>query len=275
MSEGFWEREDFEDMVVRSLMVSFELDLFSKPPPPKKGITWVLPPWRKGTIRDLANLRSIGPYIPPADREMVDKQYWYEIDGLPDFASFAYKRNNGDSLDGDLGDSYVEVQLAEKIDRFPRRCVMAPGATIAKYRISSFFPKSSGIEVYSQYIGIKKSGLVISEPDYGKNGSVCGNATLQFYADRKHLWNVTAIESPARAIFGVHKEQIKSLFYARSLPLTKTGRKRPILHWVRAHQRRIKEGVEIDIKKHLRGIESFEMNGTVFMIDSPRKKVVK
>jgi len=56
------------------------------------------------------------------------------------------------------------------------------------------------------------------------------------------------------------------------LPLTVTGRKKPILHWVRAHQRRIKEGVDIDINKHLRGCCEFVMNDTKFCITLPHKQ---
>ena len=62
------------------------------------------------------------------------------------------------------------------------------------------------------------------------------------------------------------KEQIKSLLYARSLPVTATGRKRPILHLVAAHRRRIKEGVDIDIGEFLRGVKKVEMGGTVFTV---------
>lgn len=268
--EDFWEREEFEDLVSRALIACYEEKLFTETPPRKGGSRWVLPPWRQGTMRDILTMRQVGPYIPPADREMVHGEYWYDLDGLPKYASLATKQEHGDSLDGVSGDAYIEIYLAEKVDSYPSRCVMEPGRSIAKYRVSCFYPKSSGgIEAYSQYIGITKSGRIIGEKDGA--GAITGNATLQFYADRKHLWNVAAREKDARALFGVHEEQIKSLFYARSLPLSKTGRRRPILHWVKAHQRRIEAGVDIDIKKHLRGIEGFEMNGTLFSIESPVK----
>lgn len=96
------------------------------------------------------------------------------------------------------------------------------------------------------------------------------------YNDAQLFWEVRAVEEwelavPARVRFAVDVEYIKSLFYARSLPMTEKGRLRPILHWVRAHQRRLREGVDIDIKKHLRGVDAFEMHGVNFEIGRPRK----
>ena len=102
--------------------------------------------------------------------------------------------------------------------------------------------------------------------------TVVANSTLQFYQDRRFLWNVVAKENNSKATFGVYEEQIKSLFYSRELPLTETGRKRPILHWVASHQRRMKNGIDIDIEKHLRGCNEFIYQGTKFTITNPLKK---
>lgn len=98
---------------------------------------------------------------------------------------------------------------------------------------------------------------------------------LNTYFIFDNFWKVKAKEEDAHATFGVDESQIKSLFYARNLPTTTTGRKRPILHWVSAHRRRIKEGIEIDIKEYLRGTTDFVMNGTKFEIISPKKNLLK
>lgn len=68
---------------------------------------------------------------------------------------------------------------------------------------------------------------------------------------------------------GMDKEQIKSVFYARSLPITKSGRLKPILHLVKAHKRRIKEGADVDINRHIRGIDSVKIGDLVFSIRPP------
>jgi len=100
--------------------------------------------------------------------------------------------------------------------------------------------------------------------------------TQGMHNDRRFFWDVQATEEfwdgiPAKAHFSIDKEYVKSLFYARSVPMTEKGRLRPILHWVRSHKRRIKEGIEIDIDKHLRGIDAFGMHGLNFQINAPRK----
>lgn len=94
--------------------------------------------------------------------------------------------------------------------------------------------------------------------------------------DRKYLWLVETKEkitnkTYAKVQFGCDQEIIKSLFYSRSTPITSSGRLRPILHWVRAHKRRLKSGIDIDITKFLRGIEEFEMGNLHFQITQPTK----
>lgn len=103
--------------------------------------------------------------------------------------------------------------------------------------------------------------------------TIDAHVTIQNWNDRKHLWNVVANEGNAKATFGVYPDQIQSLFYAREMPMTETGRKRPILHWVAAHQRRLKNGIDVDIEKHLRGINEFVYQGTKFKITRPLKNV--
>lgn len=100
-------------------------------------------------------------------------------------------------------------------------------------------------------------------------------ATINAEEDKRHIWLVgteeetIGVKTPLQ--LGVDAEQVKSLFYARSLPVTETGRKRPILHWVRSHKRRLQDGIDVDIAKHLRGVEAFDMGGFSFRITQPTK----
>jgi hypothetical protein len=127
------------------------------------------------------------------------------------------------------------------------------------------------------YIKIKPETTLQNE---AKVGDHWGPGALSLLADRKYLWNIRTMEplndwcdyGQAIVDFGVEEEIVKSLAYARSLPLTATGRKRPILHWVQAHLRRIKSGIDIDIRKYLRGITDFSMGEINFSITSPCKE---
>lgn len=92
---------------------------------------------------------------------------------------------------------------------------------------------------------------------------------IQANDDRRHCWSINATEHDASVSIGVTAEEIKSVLYARSLPVTATGRKRPILHYVQAHTRRIRSGIDVDVREFMRGTSVVEMHGGVFEINPP------
>jgi len=109
-----------------------------------------------------------------------------------------------------------------------------------------------------------------------KSTSFLSSMTMNNWMDRRMYWLVETAETEpggatAKATFGVWDDQIKSLFYARTKPMTEAGRKRPVLHWVEAHKRRMQNGSEIDVQEHLRGSNEFVMEGTRFRIFQPMK----
>lgn len=93
--------------------------------------------------------------------------------------------------------------------------------------------------------------------------------TANTIADRMCQWGIASSDSGVNVELQCYHDEIKSLLYARSLPMTSTGRKRPILHLVAAHRRRVKEGIEIDIEPFLRGVRKVDMGGAVFEVRSP------
>jgi len=99
---------------------------------------------------------------------------------------------------------------------------------------------------------------------------VWASVTLQMLADRRHCWTITANEQTARAHLGCMREEVKSLLYARSLPMSETGRKRPILHLVESHKRRMRNGIDVDVTAFLRGQQTVEIGGTSFSVNPPR-----
>jgi hypothetical protein len=104
-----------------------------------------------------------------------------------------------------------------------------------------------------------------------------GPAAVNLLNDSRHLWLVEVGEPVSEKMdatlrFGVDAEWVKSLLYAREAPLTESGRKRPILHWVKEHKRRLKNKEDIDISKHLRGITEVSMSNLDFKITQPVKE---
>jgi hypothetical protein len=164
---------------------------------------------------------------------------------------------------------------------------------IKTYKYIAFYKeKNDEMGAWVMYFGVGASGEVVSSINaqmvYRRPWFIHGAQQLypalsmNAWADSRYLWIANTSEdigygqnNPLKFRLGLNKEHIKSLFYARSLPVTETGRKRPILHWVRSHQRRLREGIDVDVSAHLRGVFAFEMDGLNFEITQPNKGMLQ
>jgi hypothetical protein len=240
--------------------------------------------------RDLAYLLIEGVYAPCVRRITYTRHVDQHVDGLPDHAA-VFNISDCDKND-------CTIEQVRRVDRFPPKvAAVVPGI---KYKHVCWHRDLTACrrerryntncnDVLSGYDGYctvaandRVHHAVIHRP-YGAH-SVRANAlhtvwpvlVLNAWADRRYLWQVRTSDHVMKftatpLTLGVGEEHVKSLFYARTLPVTETGRKRPILHWVQAHARRLREGIEVDVRKHLRGITEFEMDGLKFEIISPDK----
>lgn len=242
-------------------------------------------------VSDVGLMYTVGPYLPCVRRVSFSQHTDLRVDGLP-----------GIRIVGEVNDKATVVSMIRPIDRLPNDIqLIAP--SIRKYKYVAVYKsrekknastrgtmphaaaQGDNMDALVLYFGINRDGRVISSynkragrPEMWHAASMLYPAmTINAWADSKYLWIAQTSEDVFKAKrkltlrLGVSKEHIKSLFYARSLPLTETGRKRPILHWVRAHQRRTKEGIDIDIEPFLRGITELEMDGLRFRITQPDK----
>lgn len=226
-------------------------------------------------IGDIASMYDHGIYVPCVRRTVFTDQVDIRNDGLiPQCTVVDF-----------YGDKPV-INCIKKISRFPHGVV--PVMFGATYRSVAFWPETDRREgdelaFIDSYFTISSNDRVVWAKDLRINHPTgyavfvrAAAGALNVYADKRFIWNVTTQErllsrGETKLTLGVSEEHVKSLFYARSFPVTDAGRKRPILHWVRAHERRIKAGTDIDIAKHLRGIERFEMEGFPFEIINPTK----
>lgn len=55
--------------------------------------------------------------------------------------------------------------------------------------------------------------------------------------------------------------------------MTPSGRKRPILHLVHAHRRRIASGIDIDVRDFLRGSREVVMDGIAYRVAAPQRLI--
>tara|TARA_Y100000310_G_scaffold169118_1_gene169111 strand:+ start:136 stop:669 length:534 start_codon:yes stop_codon:yes gene_type:complete len=62
--------------------------------------------------------------------------------------------------------------------------------------------------------------------------------SLNIWKNREFCWNAVFSGSKAKVVFGFDIYEAKKIFRDRTDRLTKTGRKRPIIHWVSSHYRK-------------------------------------
>jgi hypothetical protein len=87
-------------------------------------------------------------------------------------------------------------------------------------------------------------------------------------ADR---WKVSFSADRAMS-FSTTAEGAREAFAFRDAPLSPAGRRKAILHWVRAHGRKKQGGGIAEVPKHLRGITEFTAGGVDIRIESPTKE---
>ena len=264
---------------------------------------------RTFTFRDNFVCKTVGCYFPPKDRVFYKNCLDVRNDGMPltctfsgagDYFDISYHERVGRRPD-------LSTVVIFPIKKLPKGVkglgsdfyykllhweFYEDGVEQKTFRYAEFDEKSvknSNMLVSGCYVGINSKDdriIPVIDPKWVYNRykfsrqwiksafSLCVNA----YLDARYLWNVDCYYQYGKNLnvwlkFGVYEEHIKSLLYSRDLPVTASGRKRPIQHWVKAHKRRIKKGTDItQVKKHLRGINRFEMFGYKFLISNPMKK---
>ena len=233
-----------------------------------------------------------GLYLPASKRCFWEGRFDVGVDPLPESGAIYAILDEGVF-------SWVSFKRLKSLPGFitkPRSEMVAHYRVIVSFSADSHWTihKGGKIGSISSYFSIRPDGSLfpyrlrnLHSEGLNLSGNThrvnfYGSGAINLIADSRYLWKIEATddfkwrstELTAKLIFGAEPEIVKSLFYSRSLPVTETGRKRPILHWVMAHKRRLKEGVDIDISKYLRGITKFEIENIPFQITSPLKNTM-
>lgn len=303
MANLHWEKEEFEDLVARGLITMYETKI-QKHKDAHKVFQFndkLLSDIRKiGCYFAPEDRVSLHNHVPGTSILSENQPIDMINDGLPNNGILCSSiEGNKEDEDSMRKDSFLEIYYIQQVDKLPKPIqsdqwgkfykvvqvwarnelleghvnhvvIDKNGNTKGTYWYRSFYDPIRGItkgqKVDARFCQSKEESLRAESIN-----TVIASSTIQYWQDRRFLWNVTANEGIAKATFGVYPDQIKSLFYAREMPLTETGRKRPILHWVSAHHRRMKSGIDIDIEKYLRGTNEFIYQGTKFIITRPIK----
>lgn len=277
-----WSAENFEDHVETTLIAMYESKILKV----RNQCDFMC-----GKKNEIEKVKKIGPYIPGLDRIILkseeNQQDFYDIrnDGILNNGCVAFMLPERKKIVS----GYLDVISFEKVDSLPKHWIRKSKGAI--YKHLSLIYQNKGIYSIKSYYTLINDRVYLCDfilnhhNLYGKNYNVSwheiekklvkqhefsASMAMQYEADRRFCWSIKAEEKEAKVTIGCNKEEIKSLLYARSLPMTDTGRKRPVLHLVEAHKRRIRNGTEVDITQFLRGTQQIEMNGTLFTVLPPK-----
>lgn len=284
-SEDFWSLESFEDKITRATIALYEKNFIND------SLTF-----NRVSLKDFNKIKKFGVFIPNPNR-LVHKCYIDGIDGIPQTACVSICDDSKTIKRNDESDSYFRMEYFNRIDKLPNTIRQINNGIC--YELISLFPKENGpvlvVKVYFvledgftymqfpesfyQYSGkypnykppiirnfLKEQNMEMIERIQDTMAQV-----IQIYADSRHTWTISAINDVSKVSVGSYAETVKSLLYARNYPMTASGRKRPILHLVGAHKRRIKEGTDINIQEFLRGVHQVVMDDTLFVVRPPLK----
>ena len=264
-ASDFWSRDEFEDEVTRAFIALYESDLEHAAGP--RSLAHV-------SESDFAKAKKVGVYIPSPDRIFWDG--WIDgIDGMPNSALVSC----GPSRRDDEIQSYCRLTYFRRLHALPRNERSPFPGRIVPYEIQLYLPQGEGPVKGIRYCVAVQCGVARCtsatwnrrEPEstHDKQFGYVAVMALQMVADSRHAWSISAVTDEARVTVGAYPEAVKSLLYMRSLPMTASGRKRPILHAVSAHKRRMASGVDVDISEFLRGSRVIEMDGMRYEVSAP------
>jgi hypothetical protein len=272
-----WDSDSFENQIAGTIIALYER------PTRIHGSDW------PGIgVDELEKIRKRGAYVQHPNRMVFNDELDAPLDAIYSglFVESAVQLKQRFELAPEVYGGFSVLKRAPSIPRpfYP----VSPGTPYCYIGMSA--TDDGGLETDKQYFTVRGRSIFPCAIDGGKRKrwnytyrpTVLGGLSLaentakrvimtaNTIADRLCQWGIESSDSGVNVELQCYHDEVKSLLYARSLPMTSTGRKRPILHLVAAHRRRIKEGIEIDIEQFLRGVRKVEMGGAIFEVRSPQ-----
>jgi len=286
-----WSSDSFEDHITRATIALYETKIDSGATKYEKNHTphFVSREHLRVVQRD-------GIFIPAPDRLIWGDGTEYigapgtQLMSLP-MSGCVAMGSNDHTVRPDTDDvaTYCRIIHFRRVNKLPAGMkLIAPGTL---YEITDLFPQQNdgvlGIKDYATvnqksgrvipavYLGRRNGSQAVAQrmQDYSHRSDVSLLAGLQYVDDAQHQWTITALQGTTKVTVGAYAENVKSLLYARELPLTPSGRKRPILHVVSAHRRRMQSGVEVDIRDFLRGTREIVMDDIKYKVNAPERLI--
>lgn len=267
MSEKSWTSEEFEDAVARVYISLNERDYFS---------------YRhkeKNVRREMRLLHSdeaevwrtlkFGVYVPTASAE-VDS---YGSAGP--YLGYVYA--GAPFPESDVLAAIGRVEPVKKFGRLMRPKTFGRHAVL----MAVYFPAGEGQPISASVPGTLAGGKFHRWDEKGIKdwmGHIKYDTVRAFESSQNSAnscWRIRHMNERAPIDIGCSREEVKSLLYARTAPMTESGRKRPILHLVQSHRRRMKSGTDVDVSDFIRGSREVSLGGDTFQVIAPSQLEVE
>jgi len=185
-----------------------------------------------------------------------------------------------------LGDESEVIMLSNGVLKWrgfrriskPPKGVFSIGRASHWYEMHQRFTSLRGdTQYYKRVVPISKSGKIL--PAFVNGQIVCGpdvegavfNVCCSLIEDAQRTGIMLASVKEAKEIkFPVPISDYKDVFLDRNGPFLGSGKKRAIIHWVSSHLRKRKNDDAVLVSKHIRGVQSFLMDG-ISVVISPSK----
>lgn len=175
----------------------------------------------------------------------------------------------GDELEAALFcDDVIKWQGYRKCKAPPRR-VAALGRIAAWYEHHYRVIRPDGTGTYQKrFVPLSRSGhaviakmdgLIMCNPAEATL-NMCGVCSIAEDSARTNTM-LASIADAVEVKFPVPLDAYKDVFALRDAPMTPSGRRRAIVHWVAGHIRRSTNGNDHKVARHTRGVEEFTIDG--------------
>lgn len=167
-----------------------------------------------------------------------------------------------------LSEGKVQWFAYRKIHKAPKNVfISSPGASLYEFHYREAYSNGKSI-YYRRIAAISKTGKpvpTILVGSAGSNSDISGKqvviaASIVEDAHRSDVFTASIKESTEILLpvpIGEHKE----LFALRDGPMTNAGKRKAIMHWVAKHMRETSKGNTCVVGKHLRGVNTFDIDG--------------
>ena len=151
-------------------------------------------------------------------------------------------------------------------DRPKGICAADPGKHIyyeKHYRVlgegsSGYFRRIIAFDKEGKPVYLFMNGVPVGLKEDATSAIIsCG---LKEDAHRKDAY-LCSIHDAVELLFPLHAEDVFDFFALREAPLTESGRRKALIHWVSEHLRRTKTNKQSTVRNHYRGITEFTMDG--------------